>query len=188
MTHKLWQKKLELNYSKAIIDIVQFGSTLEEGKNPRDIDIAVIFKSISLKQQLEEAQHIKKQLEKESNLPIHIKAYDYESLFDESNFAKESIIFLGMSLLLKKPFVNRLGFSPQVQIGYSLKSLAKKEKIKCNYLLNGKGGKYGILREYKGILVKPGLIEVPSYAENIFTEALKKITPSITIQKVLVPL
>ncbi len=49
MTHKLWQKKLELRHSKSVIDIVQFGSTTQEGKTPNDIDIAVIFKSIPLK-------------------------------------------------------------------------------------------------------------------------------------------
>lgn len=188
MTHKLWQKKLELQYSKSVIDIVQFGSTTEEGKDSHDIDIAVIFKSIPLKQQLEEAQNIKKQLEKESALPVHINSYDYESLFDESNFAKENILILGMSLLLRNPFANRLGFSPRIQIGYSLKELAKKEKIKCNYLLNGKGGKYGLLRKYQGHLVKPGLIEISPSAEKIFTEALRKITPSVTIQRMLVPL
>ena len=185
---KLWQKNLGLHYSKSVIDIVQFGSTTEERKKPNDIDIAVIFKPIPLKQQLEEAQLIKKQLGGKSNLPIHINSFTMESLFDESNFAKENILFSGMSLLLQKPFVHRMGFSPQVQIGYVLKGLAKKEKIKCNYLLNGKGGKYGLLREYKGSLVKPGLIEIPPFAENIFVEELKKITSALTVQRILVSL
>ncbi len=186
--HKLWQKKLELHYSKVVIDIVQFGSTTKEGENPNDIDIAVLFKSIPLKQQLEEAQLIKKQLEKESNLPIHINAFTMESLFDESNFAKENIIISGMSLLLQKPFSYRLGLLPRIQVGYSLRGLEKKDKIRCNYLLNGKGGKYGLLREYKGLLIKPGLIEIPPSVENIFVEALKKITPALKIRKILVPL
>ncbi len=188
MTHKLWQKKLELSFSKLVIDIVQFGSTTQEEANPNDLDIAVIFKSIPLKQQLEEAQHIKKQLEKESALSIHINSFDMESLFDESNFAKENILISGMSIISQKSFANRLGLSSRVQIGYSLKELAKREKIKCNYLLNGKGGKYGLLREYHGSLVKPGLIEVPPPAENIFIKALREITPDITIKRILVPL
>ena len=32
MTQKLWQQKLELNYSKDVFDIVQFGSSVIEGK------------------------------------------------------------------------------------------------------------------------------------------------------------
>lgn len=186
MTHKLWQKKLELLYSKSVIDIVQFGSTTQEGENPRDLDIAVIFRSIPLKQQLEEAQSIKKQLEKESTLPIHIKAFDTELLFDESNFAKESILMFGMSLIQKKPFAHQLGLSPHVQIGYALKGLAKKDKIKFNYLLNGKGGKYGLLRKYDGSLIKPGLIEVPPSAEKVIIEKLKKITSDLKVQRMLV--
>ena len=61
MMQKLWQEKLKLNYSKNVFDIVQFGSSVIEGENPRDLDIAVIFQKIPLKEQLEEAQKIKKQ-------------------------------------------------------------------------------------------------------------------------------
>ena|SRR3989344_3485562 len=188
MTHKLWLKKQELHYSKSVIDIIQFGSTTQEGKSPNDVDIAILFKSIPLKQQLEEAQQIKKQFEKENVLPIHITVFDMESLFDEANFAKENILLSGMSLIHQKPFANRLGLSPRVQIGYTLKGQAKKEKIKCNYLLNGKGGKYGILREYGGSLVKPGLIEIPPSVEHLFIEKLKGITSTLTIKRILTPL
>ena len=62
MTQKLWQKKLKLNYSKDVFDIVQFGSSVIEGEAPNDIDIAVIFNKIPLKDQLNQAQKIKIQI------------------------------------------------------------------------------------------------------------------------------
>ena len=58
MMLKLWQKKLKLSYKKEVIDIVQFGSSVLEESEPKDIDIAVIFKKIPLKEQLEERQNI----------------------------------------------------------------------------------------------------------------------------------
>ena len=98
------QKKLELNYSSDVLDIVQFGSSVFEGSKPNDIDFAVIFKNIPLKQQLEEAQMIKRQLEAKFNLQIHIKSYDFYSFFDKGNFARENILFYGKSLVHEKYF------------------------------------------------------------------------------------
>ena len=64
MTQKLWLKKPTLQYSKNIFDIIQFGSSVKEEKTPNDIDIAVIFNSLPLKDQLNDSQEIKKQLQK----------------------------------------------------------------------------------------------------------------------------
>ena len=81
MTQKLWQKKLKLSYSDEVIDIVQFGSSIFEDSRPNDVDIAVIFKKIPVKEQLIERQKIKKQLEKITELPIHVESFDFYSFF-----------------------------------------------------------------------------------------------------------
>lgn len=185
MTQKLWQKKLKLNYSKDVYDIVQFGSSVIEEKIPSDIDIAIIFKKIPLKDQLIQAQKIKKQLQKISKLQIHTKSYDLYSLFDKSNFAKENILFYGKSLLYQDYFSKKFGFSPRLQIYYFLKDLKKKDKIRFNYLLNGKKGKYGLLRKYKGKLLKPGLIEIFPEYEEIFTKSIKKLITNFELRKIL---
>ena len=54
MTQKLWLKKLKLKYNSKVLDIVQFGSSVLEGKVPNDLDIAVLFDKVSLKEQLEQ--------------------------------------------------------------------------------------------------------------------------------------
>lgn len=185
MTQKLWQEKLKLTYSKDVFDIVQFGSSVAEGKKPSDIDITVIFYKIPLKEQLEQTQEIKRQLQKISELPIHVKSFDLYSFFDESNFARENILFYGKSLLSGNYFSKKLGFSPKLQIFYSLKKLKKKDKIKFNYMLSGKGGKYGLLKQYGGRLVSPGLIEIGPEYEIIFIEAIKNITPEFKVKKIL---
>jgi predicted nucleotidyltransferase len=177
-------KKQKLRYSKNVIDIVQFGSSVLVGAEPNDIDVAVIFSEISLKEQLEEAQEVKKQLQEKTELPIHIKSYDFYSFFDKGNFAQEGILFYGKSILTGRDFAESFGLTPCLHISYSLEKLEKKDKVRFNYLLSGKGGSYGLLRKYRGKLLKPGLIEVKPEYENIFTEAIKKITSEFEVKKI----
>lgn len=184
MMQKLWLKKLKLGYSKDVFDIVQFGSSVMENSSPNDIDIAVIFQKIPLKDQLDQAQEIKKQLQKESNIPIHIKSFDLYSLFDEANFAKEGILFYGKSLIYKDYFMNRLGLNPRIQISYSLEKLEKKDKIRFHYMLRGKKGEYGLLKKYGGELLKPGLIEIYPEYEDIFVTSIKKTLSSFKSKKI----
>ena len=185
MIQKLWQKKPKLSYSKDVFDIVQFGSSVIEGKEPRDLDIAVVFQKIPLKEQLNQAQKIKKQLQKITEISIHVSSFDLYSLFNKSNFAKENILFYGKSIISGDYFVRKFGLTPKIQIFYSLKNLEKKEKIRFNYLLNGKKGNYGLLRKYNGKLLKPGLIEIFPEHEVIFVESIKKITKDFRIVKTL---
>lgn len=187
---ELWQKKPALYYNKDVIDIIHFGSSIreksEKDEKSSDIDIAVIFSKITLKEQLIQAQNIKKQLQKFTNLPVHIKAFDLYSLTEKSNFAKEDILFYGKSLIFNNYSVKPLfNLTPAIQILYNLKNLKKKDKIKFNYLLNGKGGKYGMLRKYGGKIIAPGLIEIKPEYENIFLNAMKKITSNLITKKIL---
>ena len=185
MMQKLWLKKPILNYSKDVFDIVQFGSSVEEGKTPNDLDISIIFNKIPLKEQLDQAQEIKKQLEKLVEIPVHINSFDLYSLFNSSNFAKESILFSGKSIIHGDDFAKRLGFSPKIQIYYSLENLKKKDKVRFNYMLSGKGGEYGLLREHKGELLKPGLIEINPESENVFVNSIKEFKVDFRVKKVL---
>jgi len=164
---------------------VQFGSSVIGDKIPHDLDIAVIFEKIPLKEQLDQSQKIKAQLQKITDLPIHIKSFDFYSFFDKSNFAKENILFCGKSLIGLDNFSKKFGFEPKIQISYSLKDLKKKDKVKFNYLLNGKKGEYGLLRQHGGKLLNPGLIEIFPEHEFIFVGSIKKITNNFEIRKIL---
>jgi predicted nucleotidyltransferase len=182
--HKLWLKKPKLNYSENVVDIVQYGSSVTGETSPNDIDIAVIFNKIPIKDQLNESQKIKKHLLKISNIPIHIKSFDLYSLFDKSNFAREDLIFYGISIIKRDYFSKNFGLMPKIHIFYSLDKLKKKDKIRFNYLLNGRGGKYGMLKKYNGRLVKPGMIEIAPEYGKIFEDSIKKHISSFIIKKV----
>lgn len=181
----LWLRKLKLNYNNEVIDIVQFGSSIFPDENPRDIDVSVIFKKIPVKDQLIEAQKIKRQLEKFTDFPIHINSFDLYSLFDKSNFSREGILFYGKSLINGTYFAEQFKLNPRIQISYSLRKLKKNDKIRFNYMLNGRSKKYGILRKYGGKLVNPGLIEIYPEFENIFVQNINKITPDFKVRKIL---
>ena len=182
--HKLWQKKLELNYSKNVQDIVQYGSSVIEDNDPNDIDIAVIYKKISLKDQLNESQKIKKQLQKYSELSIHIKSYDFYSLFNNSNFARESILLYGISLISKESFSKTFGLVPKIQISYNLIKFEKKEKVRFHYLLKGKKNNSGLLNKHKGKLLNPGLIEIDPKYEKIFVDSFNARKIKFQIYKI----
>ncbi len=186
MMQRMWQKKLKLNYSKNVIDIVQFGSSVFEEKEARDFDIAVVFNNAPIKQQLEEAQQIKKQIEISSEKEIHISTFDLSTFFDNSNFSREGIIFYGKSLISATDFCRRFGLNPVLQISYSLKKLKKKDKVRFHYMLQGRAGKYGLLRKYGGQLINSGLIEFPPEYEEIFVKAIKEIISDFSLRRVLI--
>jgi hypothetical protein len=186
MTHKLWQKKLKIKISQNIIDIIQFGSSIFLDSKPNDIDIAVIFNKITLKEQLNESQKIKEQLNQQTDIPIHIKSYDFYSLLDKSNFAREGILFYAKSLITQKNFTEHFGLIPKLRIQYNLSNLEKKEKVKFNYTLSGKQGKYGLLKKYNGKLIAPKTIEINPEHEKIFIQKLKKITNKIETKRIFI--
>ncbi|MDP4039151.1 MAG: hypothetical protein Q8P57_01045 [Candidatus Pacearchaeota archaeon] len=185
---RLWQQKLKLNYSKDVVDIVQFGSSVIEGKEYRDVDIAVIFHNISFKEQLDQAYEVKKQLANLINKDkeIHISQFDFYSLLNASNFAREGILFYGKSLLTGKNFAFRFGLKPVLQILYNLEKFEKKDKVRFHYLLRGKGGKYGLLRKYDGRLVKPGMIEIAPEYEDVFVTAISGVIKDFEVRKIFV--
>ena len=183
---KLWQQKLKLKYSKDVIEIVQFGSSVIEGKEYGDVDIAVIFQNIPFKEQLDQAYDIKQQLKHLADKDIHISNFDFYSLLDISNFAREGILFYGKSLITGKDFALQFGLHPQLQILYNLEKFQKKDKVRFHYLLRGKGGKYGLLRKYGGTLVRSGLIEVAPEYEDVFINAIKEIIDDFEVRKVFV--
>ena len=81
-------------------------------------------------------------------------------------------------------FSKSFGLVPKLQIFYSLDNLEKKDKIRFNYMLSGKGGKYGMLKKHEGKLVKPGMIEIKPEYEEIFNDSIKEHISTFTIRKV----
>jgi len=183
MTQNLWQEKLKLTCPKGVVDIVVFGSAVFGMDGARDLDISVIFEKIPLKVQLECSQKIKNELKKKVDKEIHISSFDFYSLLNEGNFARDGILFYGKSLISGKNFSENFGLVPKLRIKYDLKDLEKKGKVRFNYLLNGKQGNYGLIKKYGGKIVSPGVLEISPEYERIFTEKMKNVTDKLTLEK-----
>ena len=52
-------------------------------------------------------------------------------------------------------------------------------------MLSGKGGEYGLLREHKGELLKPGLIEINPEFKNIFINSIKEYKVDFKVKSVM---
>jgi len=186
MTQNIWQKSLKLTYPKDVIDIVLFGSTIFDSDTAKDIDIAVIYEKIPLKEQLEHSQKIKNQLKKIFGKKIHMTSFDLYSLLDSGNFAREGILFYGKSLITKENFSVRFGIIPRLRIKYDLKDLQKKDKVRFNYLLSGRLGSYGLLRKYGGRIISPGVVEIMPEHEKIFSQKMKKLIKNPLLEKIFI--
>lgn len=165
-------KRPEQKFEK-VLDIIQFGSSILYDAEPNDIDIAVLYEQIPLKEQLITSQRIKKSFETQTSIPIHINSYSYQTLLDQGNFAKESIIS-GISLFSGDFFAKKLNLIPEIHIFYSLLKLDKAGKVRFNYFLHGKSGKGGFLTEEIGRLVKPGYVILNPLYEKVFFKKIKE--------------
>lgn len=168
----------------SIFDIVLYGSAVRGKINPRDIDIAVIFREGTLKQRLEKIQAIKKKI-KENEFIIDIKGILWEELFQQEFFARSGIFVEGISLFDGKPFSYKMGFESSILFFYILKNKSHTEKIKFNYILRGRND-IGIIKKLQGTHLAPGVIKFPIKSAAEFEEILLQHTISYTKMNVLI--
>ncbi|MFT4326236.1 MAG: hypothetical protein ACMXYK_01925 [Candidatus Woesearchaeota archaeon] len=150
--------------------IVQYGSSLYNDK-PSDIDLAVFYTQIPLKEQLIKSQQIKKEVQKLTYIPIHIQSFTWNSFLTSHNFAKTGIL-QGIDVITQKEFSLYFDLQCSLHIQYNLQSLSKTEKIRFHYLLHGKQ-KNGLLQKVKGKLIAPGLIEIPIQHQQTLREKIQ---------------
>ncbi|MBN1386083.1 nucleotidyltransferase domain-containing protein [Candidatus Woesearchaeota archaeon] len=142
-----------------IFDIILYGSAFK-GKEGRDLDIVVIFKTATLRERLDQIQRIKDNL-KASYDNIDIKQTTLEELFSSAFFARTGILTEGISVFRNKPLPEVLGFRSYVLFWYSLDGLTHAQKVKFNYILAGRGSK-GMLKELEGERLVNGAIKIPT--------------------------
>jgi predicted nucleotidyltransferase len=169
---KQLQKELSAEKKdKNVFDIVIYGSTVKGKIKPNDLDIAVIFRSGSLRERLDKLQQIKKRITLTTK--IDLKGILWEELFQEEFFARSGLFLEGISLFDGHPLAERLGFYASSLFIYSLKDKSHTSKVKFNYLLNGRQGQ-GILKKMNGKWLSPGTVQIPIAKSSEFEEILQK--------------
>ena len=166
---------------KSIFDIVVYGSVAKGKYHPRDIDIAVIFRTGSLEERLNKIQKIKKKIPIKN---IDIKALLWEELFQEEFFARSGIFLEGISVINGEHFAKRLGFSGGILFIYNLKNKTHTEKVKFNYLLSGRTSS-GIVGKLNGKQISPGVVKIPIQNSFEFEQILISHHISFTKEAIL---
>lgn len=165
---------------KTILDIVLFGSSVKGKMNPRDIDIAVIFKTGSLRERIDKAHKIKEKIRKLINIKkeLDVKGILWEELFEVAFFGRVGIFLEGISLFDEEPFSYKIGFKAYSLFTHALENKSHTEKVKFNYILAGRAGMKGILKELNGERLVNGAVKIPIEKSIEFEEVLKlnKIT------------
>ena len=155
--------------NKDIFDILVYGSFTKGKYDPRDIDIAVIFREAKLKERLEKIQLIKRKIKSKK---IDIKAYLLEDLFKKEVFSRSGLFLEGVSVFDGRSFSRKIGFKGFVLYVYNLRGKTHTDKVKFNYVLSGRNGK-GIVEMLEGKHLSPGTILMPVKNSFEFEDVLK---------------
>ena len=161
-------KKLISKYSE-VEDVILYGSTVRGKKNPKDVDILVLFhQKVDKKTEYE----IRKTIEKDyDNVSIISKtaATVLESAFD----ARESVLFEGKSFLTGKTLGEKYGFSSLGMFKYDFKGWNNTKRTKFYYALNGRGKEKGISQKLQCIKYSDRVVLVPLDHIELFREFLE---------------
>jgi len=172
-----WKKK------KNIIDIVLFGSSMRGKMIPRDIDVCIMISDSAEEQSLELMDSLGKICDKEEK-KIHITMLT-ASAGIQGNTLIKTLLEEGYSIVHKKDFAQVWGYQRKTLFRYSLKHFSPSQRVRFHYLLNGRYGMRGILKEVNGKLMGAGTIEVSTKKEDVLEGILKQWNVPHTLQRVL---
>lgn len=175
---KDWIKK------NRVFDVILFGSLVRGKSQPNDVDLCVLIRDSDEKKTLELVDSLAQAL-KESKCKFQINILTLGDFVGGNSMAK-TLLNEGVSIRESKKFAQIFGFKNQSLFTYSLKSFKDSERVKLHYLLNGRNGSQGVLKEIKGRLVGKGVIIVPTENEDILKEVFDRWKVSYKIERALV--
>ena len=163
----LLQKELEKYINDNILDIIIFGSVARRKENPKDIDIAVLFKEFdeSIYLKLSKVYHV---------IPIiNCDIFSLGSIFIE-------ILAEGWSVKYKNYLKDILGYKVYKEIIFNkiiYLENANSGRTSLHYFLYGRKdrNKIGLLKETNSIVIRtnPLIIRVPIENSEIFKKKLE---------------
>ena len=172
-----WIKKNKVS------DVIIFGSFVRGKNRPNDVDLCILIKDSDEKKSLDLVDSLA-QILKESKFKFQINILT-SSDFSGGNSLAKTLLNEGFSIEGGKKFAETFGFKNQSLFIYSLKNFNASERVKLHYLLNGRSGNKGILKEIKGSLVGKGVINVPTENEDFLKEIFDKWKVSHKIERAL---
>jgi len=174
---KIWIKK------NKVIDIILFGSSVRGNLEPKDIDICILIQDFEEKNSLELINSLSLVTDNLTT-KYHFTILKVSS-FLSGNTLTKTLLSEGYSLRHNKPLSEVFGFQSKSMFVYSLKHYTPSKRVQFHYLLNGRYGSVGILKEVKGYIVSNGTIIVPTTKEDLLKKILNQWNVSYKITRIL---
>lgn len=174
---KTWIKRED------IIDVILFGSFMRNKKNPNDLDLCIIISQEDEKKSLDLSDSLGSLLDK-TNIKSHISILVSDSLVT-GNLLTKTLLSEGYSIKKDKMLSEILGFKNKSLFIYTLKKFSPSERVSFHYLLKGRYGSKGILKEVEGEFIGTGTIMIPTSKEDLLKELFDKWKVDYKISRIL---
>lgn len=171
---KSWIKK------NKVIDVILFGSSARGKSKPHDSDLCILINDFDEKKTLDLIDSLAK-----INSGFHVSIIT-SSAFVKGDTLTKTLLNEGISIKSGKKYSNLLGFDPKSMFIYSLKNFSPSKRVKFHYLLKGRYGMKGILKEVNGKFIGTGTIIISIEKEDILKSVFDSWEVSYNIVRILV--
>ncbi len=166
-----------------VIDVILFGSYVRSKSKPRDIDLCIIIKDEDEKKTLDLVDSLA-QITKNPLIKFQINILSSSAFIKGDTLAK-TLINEGQSISKKIKLSEILGFKANSLFVYTLKHFSSSKRVKFHYLLKGRYGAKGILKEVSGNFLGTGSIIIPIEKEDLLKEIFDKWDVEYKVQRML---
>ncbi|MBU2561914.1 MAG: nucleotidyltransferase domain-containing protein [Nanoarchaeota archaeon] len=169
--------------SKAL-DVVLFGSAVRGKSIPNDIDLCILIRDDDEKRSLDLVDSLGRATDG-LGFKFHINVLTSGSFLAGNPLAK-TLLNEGYSIKKGRMLSAVLGFQNKSLFIYTLKHFSPSGRVKFHYLLKGRYGSEGILKEAEGEFLGTGSILVPTSKEDLLKEVFDKWGVKYRIERMLI--
>lgn len=166
-----------------VLDAVLFGSAMRGKAAPRDLDLCILIEDKDEEKSIDLADSLGSFLEKLSLKP-HISVIT-SSAATSGNTLIKTLLNEGYSVTKNKSFSSIFGFESKSLFVYTLKKFTSSKRVQFHYMLRGRYGTKGMLKEMQGIILGTGTILVPTEKEDLLKEILDRWNVKYEIKRAL---
>jgi len=165
-----------------ILDVILFGSSVRGKSKPNDIDLCIIIKDSDEKKSLDLVDSLGK-LTDGFKFKVHINILASGSFVSGNSLAK-TLLSEGHSIKKNKVFLSVFGLESKSLFNYTLKNFSPSKRVQFHYLLRGRYGSKGILKENNAKILGTGSILVPIQNEDLLKEIFDRWSIKYRIDRI----
>jgi len=162
-----------------IFDVILFGSSARGKLNPKDIDLCIIINDSDEKKSIELVNSLGRLCD------AHITILTLGALISGNTLAK-TLFNEGYSIKNSRLLAENIGFKNKSIFIYTLKKFSPSKRVQFHYLLKGRHGAKGILKEAEGSFMGSGSIIVPVSKEDLLKQVFDKWNVDYKIKRALI--